>query len=254
VSKARIMYTMTVKQVREGLNDMKTVIVPNGIVEQHGYHLPLSTDIIAPEEIAARVSEITGCFVAPAMRYGFSGGMLPGTINVSPQVVSLTLMDIFRSLIAQGFKNIVVVLGHGGSEHLMAVNDAARNFQWMEPSYEGISISCVPLWEVSPTYMKGFEEGDTHAGKYETSLILALRPDLIQMDYAVIDDPIPAPPPFEGKEQDNKFEIPKVVPNPEVKVGVSGDPRNPSVEIGKAIVQECTDALVALIEQLERKY
>lgn len=246
------MYNMTVKQVREGLETMKTVIVPNGIVEQHGYHLPLSTDIIAPEEISARVSAITGCFVAPAMRYGFSGGMLPGTINVSPQAVSLVLMDIFRSLIAQGFENIVIVLGHGGAEHLDAVNDAARNFQWMEPSYEGVTISCVPLWEISPTYMKGFEEGDVHAGKYETSLVLYLRPDLVQMEHAAVDDPRPEPAP--AIENENKFAIPKVVPNPDIRIGVSGDPTHPSVEIGKAIVDECTEALVGLIEQLERKH
>jgi len=114
VVKARPMEAMTVEEVRDGLKETRTVILPVGCVEQHGYHLPLSVDIHNAVEIALRASAQTGCFVAPALSYSFSGGMLPGTINISPQAFSLVLMEICHSLIGQGFGDVAILLGHGG--------------------------------------------------------------------------------------------------------------------------------------------
>lgn len=262
MDRSRIMYNMTVKEVREGLKEMKTVVVPVGVVEQHGYHLPLSTDIFNAQEIAVRASALSGCFVAPTMHYSFSGGTLPGTINVSPQVVSLVLMDIFRSLVAQGFKNIVVLLGHGGSENIVAVKDAATNFQRLDPSLEDICITMVPFWEMSKSYMKSFEEGDYHAGKYETSMMLFWQPQLVQMDHVAVDSKEllermrTDPDAYAGQHKaiDSVYVVPKLVQNPEIEVGVMGDPFSPSVELGKAIAEECSSGLAALVKQLEERF
>lgn len=259
MDKSRIMYNMTVKQVREGLKTMKTVVVPLGITEQHGYHLPLSTDIFNAEEIAARASALSGCFVAPTLHYAFSGGMLPGTINISPPVVSLLLMDIFRSLIAQGFKNIVVLLGHGGSENTAAVNEAATNFQRLDPSLEDICICVVPFWELSPAYMKAFDEGDYHAGKYETSMMLYWHPELVQSEGTVLDSKELAdlmrtdPDAYAAKIRtvDSPFVIPRIVQNPAIQVGVMGDPFTATAELGRTIAEETSTGLAALIEKLE---
>ena len=133
MTRARIMYNMTVREVREGLRETQTVLLPLGVVEQHGYHLLLSTDIHNAQEIAARASVETGCFVAPCVHYSFSGGTLPGTINITPQVFSLVVMDILRSLLAQGFRHVVILLGHGGPENVVAANDAALMFQRLRP-------------------------------------------------------------------------------------------------------------------------
>ena len=160
--KARIMFNMTVQEMREGLKECKTVIVPVGVVEQHGYHLPLSVDIHNAVEIAQRASDLSGCFVAPPVTYSFSGGMLPGTININPHVFSLVLIDICQSLVVQGFRNLVILLGHGGSENTRAAREAAENFQRLRPEVSGISVLVVPFWELSPTYLKHFEAGDYH--------------------------------------------------------------------------------------------
>ena len=255
------MYNMTVKQVREGLKEMKTVIVPVGVVEQHGYHLPLSVDIHNAQEIATRASALSGCFVAPTMHYAFSGGMLPGTINISPQVVSLVLMDIFRSLVKQGFRNIIVLLGHGGSENTAAVKDAAMNFQRLQPDLEGICVLVVPFWELSPAYMKSFDEGDYHAGKYETSMMLYWKPELVQMDEVAVDsqellDKLRADPDAyadKNKAVDSPFVMPKLVQNPAIEVGVMGDPFSASAELGKTIAEQCASGLAALVKQLEQR-
>ena len=63
--KAKLMENMTVKDVRSAFRDTRTILVPLGVVEQHGYHLPLSTDIHNAYEVCKRVSEKTGSVVAP---------------------------------------------------------------------------------------------------------------------------------------------------------------------------------------------
>ena len=97
----RIWETMTVNEMRQVLRKTQTVILPLGVTEQHNYHLPLCTDTIDAWEIAKLISARTGAVVAPALPYSFSGGGLPGTINVSPQVTSLMVQDIVSSIIQQ---------------------------------------------------------------------------------------------------------------------------------------------------------
>lgn len=259
MSKSRLMFNMTVREVREGLEEMKTVVLPLGITEQHGYHLPLSVDIFNAQEIAERASAISGAFVAPTLHYAFSGGTLPGTINVSPPVVSLLLMDIFRSLIMQGFRNIIVLLGHGGSENTQAVKDAAVTFQRLEPNLGDVCICIVPFWEMSPTYDQCWAEGDYHAGKYETSMMLYWHPELVQTERMTTDEKELAnlmrtdPDAYADKNKaiDSEFVIPKLTQNPDIQVGVMGDPYAATPEIGRQIAEEASTGLAALVEKLQ---
>jgi len=79
-----MMKDRTVKQVRECLRHKKPIIIPLGVIEQHGYHLPRCTDALIAEEIAGRIGLQTGILVAPTMYQSFSGGDLPGTVNITP--------------------------------------------------------------------------------------------------------------------------------------------------------------------------
>lgn len=259
MSKSRIMFNMTVEEVREGLKEMKTVILPVGCTEQHGYHLPLSVDIHNATEMARMASELCGCFVAPTLNYSFSGGMLPGTINVSPQVYSAFLMDIFQSLTAQGFKNIIVTLGHGGTENTRATVDAAENFQRLRPDLEGVSIS-IAGFDLSPTCMEACAGGDFHAAKFETSLMMFWKPELIHMDRARRDEESFAelmrtdPDAYLSKTKkiDSPFVVARLKQRPEMEVGVMGiiDGANP--EYGKKIADEIAEGLAAFVNELER--
>ncbi len=261
MDKSRLMFQMTVKEVRNGLKDMKTVVVPIGVVEQHGYHLPLSVDIHNSVEIANMASAISGCFVAPSLNYCFSGGTLPGTINLSPQVFSMVLMDIYRSLVMQGFKNIIVLLGHGGTENVQAARDSAENFQRLSPDMGDITVSLVPFWELSPTYMQCFTEGDFHAGKYETSLMLYWKPELVRMDEMELDTPELVErmrtdqDAFLSSQKlvDNKFVIPKLRQTPDMVVGVMGNPKGANPELGQKIAEEASRGLALFVEELESK-
>lgn len=259
MSKARIMYNMTVEEVREGLKEMKTVIVPVGCTEQHGYHLPLSVDIHNANEVTRMASEKCGCFVAPTLHYSFSGGMLPGTINVSPQVYSLFLMDIFQSLVEQGFKNIIVFCGHCGTENNRATFDAAENFQRLRPSMEGVTV-CVTGLDISENVVKAFDAGDYHAAQYETSLMLFWKPEMVRMNRARLDEPEfvalmrtdPDAYLNKTKKIDSRHVVARLKQRDEMKVGVMGEIEGANAEYGKQIAEQLSNGLAELVNELER--
>ena len=78
------MEEMSVLDMRNAMKKTHTVIIPVGVVEQHGYHLPLSTDIHNSVQLTRMAGEKLNAVVAPSVNYCFSGGTLAGTINVSP--------------------------------------------------------------------------------------------------------------------------------------------------------------------------
>ena len=261
MASARLMYDMTVKEIVEGLRETQTVIVPVGMIEQHGYHLPTSVDIHNSAEIARRTSEVTGCFVAPSVHYNISGGMLPGTINITPQVFSLVLMDTMQSLVMQGFKNIILLLGHGGLESGKAAQDACEFFQWLRPEMPGVNICLVPFWDLSPTYLDMSAKGDWHAGLLETSMMLYWKPELVKLDQLAYDEePLRSqlrddPYSFgvKLKNVDHKFVVPRVIQNPALVVGVMGDVTGANPELGRKVCDECVSGLKVLIAELEAK-
>jgi len=83
-----MMQNMTVKLVREYLQRRKSILIPIGVIEQHGYHLPLCTDALIAENIGRLIGLQTGMLVGPTMYQSFSGGDCPGTINITPATMS----------------------------------------------------------------------------------------------------------------------------------------------------------------------
>ena len=255
MTKAKIMEQMTVREVREGLGECKTVIIPVGCLEQHGYHLPLDTDIINAVEIAKAASEKTGCFVAAPITYSFSGGTLPGTVDLSPGVFSLVLGDICHSLYKQGFTRFVILLGHAGTENTQAAYEAADQF--LKRAGEDTVVAVVPFFELSPLILEEVKRGDFHAGLVETSLMLHWYPELVRSDI-VLDEPELVnlmrtdQNAFQvvNKPLDNKYVLPKVTQNPKIQVGVMGHPHEATAEFGAQVFGELVDNFCALLWEL----
>jgi creatinine amidohydrolase len=256
------MENMTVKDMEEALQKTKTVILPVGVVEQHGYHLPLSTDIHNAQELVKRSADRIEAVVAPTIPYCYSGGELPGTINVSPAVFSLLITDICSEFVRIGFKNIVVVLGHGGTDNLNAMKSSLQMILKRNPQLRDITLSLVECWELSPTWLKYFNmqpEHDFHAAAVETSLMMYWKPELVRKEI-VMDEPEIARMMrtdqdwFEQSEKniDHKFVIPNVTQRKEIKVGVMGFPEMASVELGEKICKEIVDGFVEFIDLLHR--
>jgi len=223
---------MTVREVRDYLQRRQSVILPLGIIEQHGYHLPLSTDTLIAREIAKRIGVETDILVAPTIHMSFSGGQLPGTINVNPNVMGLLVGDVLRSL------------------KLLLRDD---------PTFAGAMLVLAPVWKFSPVWDEGFSDGDWHAGWVETSLVMELAPDLVQMDRLELDSTElvesmrkhPDNYQYACKPVDREYVIPRLAQRPEIRVGVMGDPAKASRELGHKVVEDVVTNLSKLLVELE---
>ena len=254
-----LMAEMTMQEVREYLKTKDTIILPYGVVEQHGCHLPLSTDCCLAEMISTILAEELQCIVAPTLNYCFSGGMLPGTINVQPNHFSLIVTDIIQSLTVQGFRKIIIIAGHGGSESLDNLKESLRIAKWTNPYLHNTLILFPSFEEYSPlAYKAVFEEHDYHAGFLETAMMLAWKPELVQMD-KMCTDPAPLvemmlqdPDAYQKKTffTAEKKDIPNTQQNPEITIGVMGHPEKTSVEFGKLIMEEIRKYMAPALKKL----
>ena len=259
-----VMERMTVCQVREYLKRKQSIIVPIGVIEQHGYHLPLKTDAILAEGLGRLIGERTGILVAPVMYSSFSGGGLPGTINISPAVMSLVISDLLLSLASQGFRNIYIWLCHGGSENDRALDNALKLLLRGNPAFANVMIALLPVWKFGSEdggWRQALREHDWHAGWLETSLVMALAPDWVQMD-AMETDPAPLlnlqiehPDHYQHAEKivDDEFVVARQSQRPDIKVGVMGHPEKASAELGRQIVADVVQDAAKKILELEAK-
>lgn len=259
-----VMEHMTVKLVREYLAKKQSIIIPIGVIEQHGYHLPLNTDALIAEHLARRAGERTGTLVAPVIYQSFSGGGLPGTINISPAVMSLVIGDTLVSLAAQGFRNFYLFLCHGGSENARALDDALKMLLRNNPAFKNVMIALIPIWTMNSKgkgWSKAFKIHDWHAGWLETSLVMALEPGLVRMkDLALDPEPllsqqIEHPDMYQQAEKivDDPQVVARMTQRPEIKVGVMGFPKKANVKDGREMVEDIVKNLSRKIQDMEAK-
>lgn len=259
-----VMELMTVKMIRDYLAEKQSVILPLGGIEQHGYHLPVRTDAVIAERLAWRAGGRLGILVAPAILVTFSGGGLPGTINVTPAVMSLVVNDILGSLASQGFRNIYLFPGHGGSENLRALNDGLRILLRGNATFEHVMIAVIPIWKLGRKdigWRRALKERDWHAGWLETSMMLDLAPELVRMEALELDTPEllrlqrEHPDNYQRAEKivDDPLVVPRLSQRPDIQVGVMGAPEQASRELGREINDDIVDDMCARIAGLEAR-
>lgn len=243
--KNRLMRLMTVEEMQIYLREKDTIILPYALCEQHGYHLPLDTDIRNAEFAAKVLAEKLDCIIAPTLNYSFSGGMLPGTINVSPNTFSTLVGEIVESLALQGFKNIIILPGHDGSESLLHLKESLRALKWLKPALRDVMILLVPMFDFSPALKELFENNDYHAAWAETSSILYWSPEVVREKIVLDEEKVAArlredPDSYQLRETLSTLpqEIPATSQRSDVKVGVMGYPEKATMELGKKIEQE----------------
>lgn len=144
-----------------------TLLVPLGSLEQHGPHLPLDTDTRIAAAVAERAAAAAGPEVAvgPALPYGASGEHegFPGTISIGSAALATVLVELLRSA-SRTFDRLVLVSGHGGN--LDGVGAAVR--QMRAESREVVA------------WFPALPGTDAHAGRTETSLLLAIAPQVVR--------------------------------------------------------------------------
>jgi len=246
----------------EELNKLKadgvrTVLLPVGCVEQHGYHLTTAVDMLNAEQVSRRVAEQYDCIVLPSYPYTFSGGQLTGTINISPPVIALVLEEICRNMAQQGFKHLALIAGHAGTENWTAITEMLRLYFHRHPEHKDMIISLCPVWEFSPTWLDYFNNRDFHAAIVETSLMLYWAPEKVRKDRFVRDQGEIAQKMMDDQDYyqlvEKPIDLPHVIPHvsqrEEVKVGVMGLLEGVSAELGEKV---CNEMVAGIVDHLRK--
>jgi creatinine amidohydrolase len=181
----RLLFEEYTREELRALAPEALLVLPVGAVEQHGPHLPVGTDRMTVEHIArAAASEAAAeipIVVAPTLPFGSSHHHLPfgGTLSLGTETYYRVLVDLAESLIAGGFRRIFILNGHGGNSELIQL--AARDMALKHPAH----LAAAPYWTIAWDALVA-EQAHVgaglpgHAGRFETSLILALRPELVR--------------------------------------------------------------------------
>ncbi len=163
----------------------RTCVIPLGIIEKHGPHMPLGTDLIDVREVAIRAAEAEFTIIFPPFYFGqiYEAMQQPGTVAYSPQTVLAVLQETCDEIHRNGIEKIILVSGHGGNNSLLPY--------FCQMQLEKQKDYAVFLFR--PVDSEEYEDKlnrmrqtdwDGHAGETETSQMLAHRPDLVHLDKA----------------------------------------------------------------------
>lgn len=164
----------------------ETAILPIGVLEKHGPHMPLGTDVYTAREMALRAAEMEYAVVFPW--YYFSqineARHQPGTIAYSPELIWKVLQETLDELSRNGFKKIIIVNGHGGNKAFLEYFGISQLSQkrdyalyWYQPSYDREVIRQAEALTMHDPL-------DQHAGNRETSMVKSIVPDLVHPELA----------------------------------------------------------------------
>ncbi len=222
-------------------------LLPFGILEKHGAHLPLGTDLLDVRNVASLAAEKEYTVVFPPYYFGQinEARNQPGTICYSPEVIWKLLQETCDELARNGFKKIIIVNGHGGNTDFlnffcMSQLHSQKNYVVVvfRPTDDAATIEKIK--ELSKT------DGGLHAGEKETSTMMITRPDLVKIDRAAFES---------GDDQKRLSSI------PDQYTGIwwyarfpnhySGDGSKASIGLGQFLIDSEVEKLVGLIKNMK---
>jgi creatinine amidohydrolase len=247
---------MTWPEVKAAAARPCVAIVPIATLEDHGPHLPIDTDLLLCSSVcelaASRASDRT--VLVPAINHGYSPHHMdfPGALTIGAHTLIDYGLDVCKSLAHHGFRRILIVNGHGSNTPFAdiiarlsivetGVLAAAVNY-WAAP---GVGATAEALRESDAV------GGMNHACEFETSLYLALRPDLVDMSKAARElshrpsknywtDLIAGDGPLAMMEHWSQLST----------TGVMGDPTKATAEKGRALLEAAANGIVELVDEL----
>lgn len=224
----------------------RVAVLPWGATEAHNRHLPYGTDVIEATlvaEHAATLAAARGARVAvlPTIPFGNDEQQLDQacTISFTTATALAVLRDVARSLVRQGVDRLVILNAHGGNQFQSLVRDVQAEF--------GVLIVVANFYELAPEVKKSlFELPGDHADEMETSLMLHLRPELVELKHAGPGERVPFA--IAALKQPGVWS-PRPWSRSHPDTG-SGDPSRATAEKGKAFFNAVTECLAELLVDL----
>jgi creatinine amidohydrolase len=173
---------LTAGDFREGIKKSGgTCLLPFGILEKHGPHLPLGTDLLNVRAASLGAAQQEYVIIFPQYYFGqiFEAQQQPGTISYSPHIQMQLLQETTDEMARNGCKKVIIVNGHGGNEHFLPYFAQAQ----LEKKRDYV-VYVVGLMDRATGGPPKKTTMDMHAGEGETSLSMATTPDLVHIDRA----------------------------------------------------------------------
>jgi creatinine amidohydrolase len=220
-------------------------ILAVGATEYHGDHLPYGTDTIVARRLVEEVAKrINGLLVLPPIPYGMSlhYAKFPIAITLTSESLTNVLKDVFASLAKHGIRKLLIINGHDGN--IAPIEVATREFKVEHPE---MNLCVLETWWITAEKLlpKGtFEvwDGLGHAGEGETSIMLAMNPELVDMKHT-------------------KGVVPELPSHVQIKwtfdeltpYGATGDPSKATREKGEKMMKALIDHVVSFIREMDEK-
>ncbi|MGH8989615.1 MAG: creatininase family protein, partial [Acidimicrobiales bacterium] len=228
-----------------------------GAIEAHGPHLPLDADTHQAEAIARLLAERVGALVAPPIVYGYSTtfSSFVGTISLSAETYQQVVVEICESLVQSGFKRLLLL--NGNRPNGTANDVAARRVSDAHCGDPQLSITAVSYWEPAASAIHALRRsavgGMGHGGEFETSLQLALRPELVHIERLE-----GLQPPLVGWDlvaPGSPARSYGAHPDPaKGHPAIFGDPSVASSDAGQRFLDAVIDALVVAVAEIQGSY
>jgi len=234
---------MTWHGFRSGGFDKAVLAV--GSTECHGDHLPFGTDTLVAEHLAEAVAaRVEGVMLLPPLPFGMSEhyAMFPVAISLSTETLMRVLRDVFDSLMAHGLRKLLIINGHDGN--IPAIEAVSREFRVEHPE---MRVAVLEAWwetaaELLPEGTFEVWGGLGHGGEGETSMMLAVAPELVEMSRA-------------------RGVVPELPLHVQVKwrfdeltsYGVTGDPTKATVEKGRMMRDALVELLISFLQEMDRR-
>ena len=250
---SRALGELTSPDVSKLLKDTSIVCLPLGAIEQHGPHLPLSTDVLIAEgltrRLVARWGETYDLWQLPVVPIGLSRehDWARGTLSLSIQTFTALLRDLACDIVrALPARNLVFVNGHGGNRGLLEClqHELAGDF--------GLNCCIIHPFDLA-AHDEDPAQSDVHGGKNETSVMLALAPEVVRRD--LIAPPVPSDPQaVRSLIFDRGASWPWRTDDPRLaRDGVIGDASAATAEFGEATIAQMVEAAGGVFAMLRER-
>ncbi len=245
-------------EIKEVITEDRVVIIPVATLEDHGHHLPINTDVAITSTICRKAAErISGeTILLPPQYHGYSPHHLdfPGPITIDGPIFIEFMRNVTKSLVHHGFRRILLVNGHGSNEPWLDTIARLTNVDHPNTLCATLSWWAIPEVAESVNEIRTSEKGGmSHAGELETSMMLAIQPELVNMSKAV---------------KDISYQISKYFPHDDFyyppgpvrmmpywstisKTGVMGDPTVATKEKGDIWLEAAIKGLIGIIRDFK---